>query len=74
MQRVVMLRAGGNMQSNWKDHRKRWLDRVRSAEKKAAHIENEVHGVLDEIDEGKADIERIKTLLLRAIQYANTVT
>jgi len=55
---------------NWSRHRKRWLDRINTAEKKARHIENEVHLVLDDIDEGKADLEHVRKLLLRAVRYA----
>lgn len=57
---------------NWQQHRKRWLERVRAAEKKAMHLENEIHNVLDDIDEGNADLDRVHQLLLRAIVYVNT--
>ena len=57
---------------NWQQHRKRWFDRITRAERKAAHLEFEIHNVLDDIDEGKATIEEIHRRLIRAVEYANT--
>ena len=62
------------MSENWQRHRKRWMDRIQLAERKASSIELAVNSVLDDIDEGKVtDVDRVNELLCRALKQIDAL-
>lgn len=52
-------------QENWNKHRRRWLDRIKVAEKKADIIEKGLHLIIDEIELNNIDIEITRQLLIK---------
>lgn len=58
--------------SNWKQHRERWMRRIRKSELEFKIAEDGIHSVIDYIEDNDLD-ETIKLKLLDVVDKINSI-